>query len=273
MLDKKHVEILLPNRTSWDAVCLTIESILKRTDYPSFSLMVCDNSEGKGDGNRLEYLRGMAEAGRIKLIENVITDTMPSGRLKYGHGENIKVLLRQCRAPFAMLMSTGTEVVDSQWLRILMAMIHDENDLGVARLRKAENHFQNCWSAPRWIPNWMLLNMKAYAKIASDDLWDLRRIPYDEYWRKEQFDGMSPPAHPDPEPVQVFLDTGWRLWEVLEYENPSGLRMLEMPKYFLWRQFKTFLSLDRNAHRPEHEYVIQTKAAVSIRLLKLREEK
>jgi len=49
---------------------------------------------------------------------------------------------------------------------------------------------------------------------------------------------MITPAHPDPDPLQVFLDTGWRLWDRMQYENPEGYRMIDLPRYFPWRTIK-----------------------------------
>lgn len=268
----KSCSILIPTRWAFEAIELTVESILKRTNYPDYKIIVCDNSSGKGDASRLDYLKALEVSGHIKLIENVIKP-LPDGRIPYGHGENLKVLLKACNTPLAMLFSSGCEVKRLDWLTLLVDLLETDKDLGVAKVRKAENHFNNCWAANRYIPNWLLLNMDIYRKLGNpDEDWSLIRVPYDDYSHKEVFDGLAPPVHPDPVPLQVFLDTGWRLWDRVQYENPEGYRMVEMPFYFPWRIINFYGGLDRNHSRPDHPYVIKTRKQIQERLKLLRRE-
>lgn len=268
----KPCSILIPNRWSEDAICLTIESILKRTDYSDYKVIICDNSEGKEEANRLEYLKEQEKMGNIKLVENVIQPNQ-DGKMPYGHGENLKALLKKCDTPLAMLFSSGCEVKKPEWLTQLVGLLETDKDLGVAKTRKAENHFQNCWAANRYIPNWLLLNMDIYRKFGNpDEDWNLSRVPYETYEYKEAFKGLDPPRHPDPLPLQVFLDTGWRLWDRVHYENPNGLRMIEMPFYFPWRIINFFSGMDRNAHRPDHPYVVKMRGGIQRQLELLRRE-
>jgi len=266
----KPCSILIPNRWSEDGIVLTVESVLKRTDYPEFKIIVCDNSGGKGEANRLDYLKEQEKLGNIKLMENTIVRNA-EGKMPYGHGENLKVLIKACDTPLAMLLSSGCEIKDLNWLRQLTFVLETDKDLGVAKVREAENHFNNCWSVNRYIPNWLLLNMEAYRKFGNpDEDWTLKRVPYDEYERKEDFKGLTPPAHPDPLPLQVFLDTGWRLWDRVHYENPEGYRMLDIPFYFPWRILNFYGGMDRNADRPDHPYCVKTRAQIKERLEILR---
>lgn len=264
--------ILIPNRWTEDAICLTVESILKRTSYPDFKIIVCDNSGGKGDASRLSYLKEQDSLGKITLIENEIK-RLPDGRMPYGHGENIKALLKHCTTPLTMLLSSGCEVKNSNWLESLIEPLDIDTNIGVAKTRKAENHFNNCWAANRYIPNWMLLNMEIYREFGNpDEDWALVRVPYSDYEHKGIFDGMNMPSHPDPDPLQVFLDTGWRLWDRVHYENPEGYEMIEMPHYFPWRIINAFIGMDRNAHRPNHPYVVKTREQIRQRLELLRKQ-
>lgn len=268
----KSCSILVPNRWTEDAICLTIESILKRTNYPNYKIVVCDNSEGKGEASRLSYLKEQQRRDNIELIENIIRRNS-DGKMPYGHGENLKVLLKYCDTPLAMLFSSGSEVKRTDWLTSLIGLLETDNDLGMAKTRKAENHFQNCWAANRYIPNWLLLNMEIYREFGNpDEDWNLSRVPYDEYEHKKVFDGLDPPKNPDPLPLHVFKDTGWRLWERVQYENSNGYRMVEMPFYFPWRIINFYGGMDRNAHRPDHPYVVKTRTGIQQRLELLRKE-
>lgn len=267
----KACSILVPNRWTEDAICLTVESVLRRTSYPNFKIIICDNSEGKGEANRLDYLKEQEKQGNIRLIESVIQPV--NGKMPYGHGENIKVLLKACNTPLAMLLSSGCEAKNPDWLTQLTDLLEADKDLGAAKVRKAENHFQNCWAVNRYIPNWLLLNMEIYREFGDiDEDWNLSRVLYDEYEHKEIFEGLTHPQHPDPKPLQVFKDTGWRLWDRVQYENPKGYRMVEMPHYYPWRFINFFGGMDRNASRPNHEYVIKTRAGIKRNLEILRKE-
>ena len=276
----KPVSILIPTRRAFEAIELTIESILARTWYDNFRIIICDNSHGEGYGNRLEYLKEHKKNGTIELIENPMetgmweqkSDGMSTNR--YGHGENLKVLLKACETDYAMLLSSGIEILKTNWLDMLLAMLKTDKDLGVARFRQARNNFETSWVAPCWWPNVMLLNMKLYRKIMRDEDWDLARVPFETYKYKHLFDGKPVPINPDPEGLTVFLDTGYFLWERLENDNSEGYRMINFdanPCILQWREiFGFYIGLDRNADRPEHQFVITQRANIRERLRILR---
>lgn len=276
----KSVSILIPTRRALEAIELTVESILVRTWYDNFRIIVCDNSHGEGFGNRLDYLKEHERNGTLKLIENPIETGMwemrPGGISinKYGHGENLKILLRECETDYAMLLSSGVEILKTNWLDFMLGLLQTDKDMGVARFLPAVNHFDTCWKAPCWWPNVMLLNMSIYRRIMSDDDWDLSRIPYENYEYKHLFNGQSPPGNPDPEGLMVFLDTGYNLWRKLEYDNLEGYRMINLdtdPVSIPWRSiFGFFIGIDRNSHRPEHPFVVTQRANIREKLRILR---
>jgi len=276
----KPVSILIPTRRAFEAIELTVESILARTWYDNFRIVVCDNSHGGGVGNRLEYLKGHERNGTIRLIENEMEtgtwEQRPDGMStnRYGHGENLKILLRACETDYAMLLSSGIEILKTDWLDVLLSKLRTEKDIGAARLKPAVNHFDVSWRAPVWWPNIMLLDMRLYRKFGADDDWDLSRIPFDAFPHKHLFDGQAPPKTPDPEGLTVFLDTGYNFWRRLEYENPEGYQMVNLdtnPCTLQWTQmFGLYIGLDRNSHRPEHPFVVGQRANIKERLRTLR---
>jgi len=276
----KAVSILIPTRQAFEAIELTVESILARTWYDNFRIIVCDNSHGEGEGNRLEYLKEHEKNGTLKLIENPMETGMwlqkPDGMStnKYGHGENLKLLLKECKADYAMLLSSGVEILKTNWLDILLGLLQTEKDLGAARFRPARNNFETSWVAPCWWPNAMLLNMSLYRNFTRDDDWDLSKVPYESYKHKHLFDGQRPPQSPDPEGMMVFLDTGYNLWDRLEHDNPEGYRMINIdtkPATVQWQNmFGFYIGIDRNSHRPNHPFVVAQRSNIIERLKALR---
>ena len=273
-----RVIVLIPTRNVWNGICLTIESIIRRTAGP-VKIMVADNSlapnaracepervvgAGADDGNRRDYLRAMAAVGHITLIEND-----DHGR-RYGHGENIRVMLGRVDTPYAMLFNSTSEIVRADWLDVLTGMIRDpERDLGVARFRPGGAR-EHDYIAPTFWPNMMLVNVPLLRAVFPENRWDLEQIGFEDFHRPELF--TTPPARPERTPPMVFADTAWRLWERLEYDNPLGARMLPLPDNY-WATYIAWLGgIDRNSHRPEHPHVVQTLAEINRRLAALRRE-
>jgi hypothetical protein len=276
------VEVLIPNRCSFDGIKLTVESILKRTEYSDYRITVCDNSTAPNrfacepherkvlnddDGTRLAYLWNLALDEKIKLIEN-----KKQGK-KYGHGENLRLLLEQCTADYAMLFNSTSEIIRGDWLSVLVDMIRDpEHDLGVARFKDGGNHFDNAWMVPRYQPNWMMLNMALYREFFPENNWDLEAFSLPKFPHQELFAGLPPLKHPEQNPPLVFADTGWKLTEKLMYDNPGGVRILPLPEGYYVRYAKWLGGIDRNSHRPDHVHVVNTLAEINERLKELRAE-
>lgn len=275
----KSVSVLIPVRFVWEAIELTLESMLKNTWYDNYRIIVCDNSmaenrracepkpekELEDDGNRREYLRGMARNGAIKLIEN--TDQAR----RYGHGENIRVLLKACETEYALLFNSTAEIIKTYWIDELVKLMGDEKVLGIARLRMGGKQGEMNWIAPVYWPNIMLLDMEKYSKFGNvEEDWNLKRIPLSEWEHRDVFKDYSPLKEPWPKPEHVFLDTGSRFWERLEYENPDGLKMLPLPEDYYTKFMTLFDGIDRNSHRPLHSHVIGQRLRIAERLKVLR---
>lgn len=275
----KSVEILIPTRAVWNGICLTVESILARTDYPHFRVTVCDNSQAPNnraceparalpseadDGTRLDYLRAMASCGHITLIEN---RDQPK---RYGHGENLKLLLDQCSADYAFLFNSTSEIIRPDWISVLVDMLKDpEHDLGVARFRSGGAR-EHDYITPTYWPNMMLLDMRLYREHFPNHSWELRQVGFENFNRPEIFAGQGYPVNPERKPPLVFADTGYTLWERLTFDNPAGLMMFPLPENYWNTHIKWLGGIDRNSHRPEHPHVIETLAEVNRRLAALR---
>lgn len=283
----ESISICIGNRYTWDAICLCVESILRRTTYPNYNIVVCDNSQApnnraceyhpdtpkmEDDGNRLEYLRDQASQGSIRLIENVDQDR------KYGHGENIKVLLKACKSDYALLFVSTAEILDGDWLDYLLEKVKADDVLGIAREKPAANHFNQQWIAPVYWPNIMLLDMRIYREFGDiDEDWDLQRVALPDFKHPEHFEHLEPLEKPDNDPPRVFCDTGSRFWERVNHENPNGYRMVGLHNYFYSHQhdfnkIKLYSGLDRNSYRPHIKHCQDRFAEIKTRLDWLRKE-
>ena len=276
-----RIEICIGNRFTWGGIELTVESILANTNYPHYGITVIDNSRapygiksqpardlvnGDDDGSRIEYLREQAVKKKIRLIE--ITEQYT----EYGHGKNIEVALDHCKSPYIMLLSSGNEIIHPDWLSMFFWKLQDSrHDLGTAIQTEALQHFDNCWIAPRYLPNWMMLNMNLYREFRGADDWSLKRVPFPDYKYRHIFDGKEPPKHPSTDPVRVFLDTGWRLYERINLDdNPKQLTMAQFRPWER-KQCMNFLGgLDRNAHRINFPFLIKRREEIEQRLKILR---
>lgn len=276
------IDILIPNRFTWNSICLTIESIIKRTGRQDYRIIVADNSLAdnrfacephkrptrEDDGNRREYLRDLARQPFLKFS---YIEVKEQGR-RYGHGENLKVLCDASTADYALLLNANSEVVRPDWLDVLIDLMKDsEHDLGVARFRSggARDHD---YITPTYWPNIMLLDMRLYRKDFPDHKWELRQVGFEDFEKPEIFAGEAPPRMPERTPPLVFADTGWTLYEKLHFDNPAGLRMLPLPDNYWNTAIRWRGGLDRNSHRPEHPHVVSTLAEIDRRLSALRIE-
>jgi len=289
---QSKISILIPNRFSWDGIILTIESIRKRTNPNiKYEIIVADNSlapnnkacepswivpDGRDDGNRRDYLRSLAGDKIIQLIENTDQDR------KYGHGENIRLMMNYVETPYAMVFNSSSEILRADWLDILLSSIRDVNkDLGVAEFHPGGARNHDFITSVYW-PNMMLLNMRLYRRFYPENNWDLEIVAFEDFHRPELFTGQYP-KNPERTPPWVFCDTGWRLWEKMAFNNPDGVRILPLPntvRYGGHPCIKGFGGLDRCAHHVflpsgdayNKSHVATTLTEINQRLAMLRME-
>ena len=264
----KEVSILIGNCRTWESIELVIESILKRTAYKPFNIIVHNQARIRDKGNRVAYLNKMAKNGSIKLIEG---EYRPRSDLD-GHGKSVKNLLSVCDTELALLWVSDIEILKPEWLDMLVERIDGDDILGVADFKPGRNHFNRMWIAPRYLPDWMLLNMPLYRAIEGNDDWDLSYVPFPEWPYPEVFIGQSPPIHPDHNPPKVFRDTGWRIWEKMAKKNSRYYRFVPLPHNWFNIQVHHFGGIDRNSFRPEFPELQMKLTKIRERLEILRKE-
>ena len=264
----KEVSILIGNARTWCSIELAIESILKRTAYKPYQIIVYNQARIRDKGNRVAYLHKMARKGYIRLIEG---EYRPRSDLD-GHGKSVKKLLSACKTPLALLWVSDIEILQPEWLDMLVERIDGPDVLGIADFKPGRNHFNRMWIAPRYLPDWMLLDMEKYREIEGEDDWDLSFVPYPDWPYPEVFAKQPPLANPDHNPPKVFRDTGWRIWEKITHKNPNNYRLVSLPGHWFGEKIHHFGGIDRNSFRPEFPELQMKLAKIRERLRILREE-
>jgi len=226
--------ILISSWWSHVALEMTIESILKRTVYDNYKIVVCDSSSN--NSKERQYLRQKRDSGNIELLE--CTDRGKLGFLK--HGEAINRLLQCCSTELACLLDSDIEILEGDWLSTLADFIRNGKDLGAGDLRKGGCFLpQSIFRGPLYHPSCLFLNMPAYRCFGTDDDWPEKGILMAEYKYKYKFDnwpqceGNNLVYNYDPKMAGVHYDTAGRFTEKVLWENPEGLRMYSLPPNFI----------------------------------------
>lgn len=232
------VSILIANWNGGEVIELCIESILKRTRYIPYEILVFDSS-GIGSRER-EYLLKQKEAGRIKLITE---------EKRHQHGAGLRILIKNCSTKWICLLDSDVEVLSDDWLKILFAQIKTNNDLGVAKIEPAKvliapNGKDEVGSAPLFAPYCMLLNLPIYKEIMDPDDWEENLILPGK-WIYENCWDVSPLKF-----VRILLDVGWKLTETI-VKLGLGNRMHPTPPGFWKTKLKHYEAI---SHGTDHVY-------------------
>lgn len=101
-----RASLVIPTRDRVDLLRTCVESLLEKTDYPDFELVVVDNQSS--DPAALEYLESLPARGRVRV-------------LRYDRPFNYSAInnwaVRQCASPLVGLLNNDVEVISPGWLR------------------------------------------------------------------------------------------------------------------------------------------------------------
>ena len=100
------VSIIIPTRDGYTLLRNCIDSILARTHYPNYEILIVDN--GSDDPQALAYLQALAMRGQAR----VLTEATP---FNYSALNNIAA--RAARGPLLCLMNNDVEVITPDWLQ------------------------------------------------------------------------------------------------------------------------------------------------------------
>lgn len=235
----RPIDILIPNYNGREALKLCIESIRRRTHYaPGYRIVILDNP---GDGADHAWLREWRDAGKIdELIEE---------NENYKSGEALVRLLRKTKAPLACSLESDCEILHGGWLTYMAQNIKDwRRDVLVARYFPPQIKLNHYW-APVWGPECALVNMPLYRETEdSTDNWQQRGMAFTDYTHKELFNGMI--REPDMMDY-INLDTGWRLYEKLRWENRWGFNVQPIGQTFFSLFVKHYGGISTRGDKPE----------------------
>lgn len=105
-----RVTVIVPTRDRLDLLRTCVESLLQRTRYPAFDVLVVDNQSREPE--TLDYLQQLAGRDRVR----VMTHDQP---FNYSAINNRAVA--SCDAPVVCLLNNDIEVIDGDWLGEMVA--------------------------------------------------------------------------------------------------------------------------------------------------------
>ena len=101
------IDIIIPTFNMGDILKVCIDSILSKTSYKNYKILVIDNDSS--DQKTLAYLKGLPERGvRVEKISN------DDDGFSFSRVNNLAVEL--CDSEFVLFLNNDTEVIDPMWL-------------------------------------------------------------------------------------------------------------------------------------------------------------
>nr|WP_233583001.1 glycosyltransferase family 2 protein [Candidimonas sp. SYP-B2681] len=127
------VSLIIPTRNGLDLIRLCITSILEKTHYTNYEILIIDN--GSDDPNTLAYFRSLANNPNVRVIR----DEQP---FNYSALNNSAV--EQARGEYVALVNNDIEVISPHWLHemVSIAMQPGVGAVG-ARLWYPDNRLQH----------------------------------------------------------------------------------------------------------------------------------
>ena len=122
------VSIVIPTRDRVELLSMCVNSILEKTAYPNYQIVVVDN--GSTDEKALAYLDSIAKDERVKVIRADIP-------FNYSALNNLGVA--QTDGEYLVLMNNDIEITQTEWLEEMLAFAC-QPDIG-------------CVGAQLWYPN------------------------------------------------------------------------------------------------------------------------
>lgn len=253
----KPCSILIANFRGGEAMQLCIESILKRTRYDDYKIVVLDSSP-EGDRDK-QYLKSQRDKNNIELLES---------EKHISHGASLVKLIKYCDTEHACLLDSDCEILTGDWLSTLSVLLKEENDLGVAKLRTCWLGADYWWAPVYWACV-LFLNIKLYREFEGEDDWSQINTTFDEYKYKHLFRDFKGKSKGN----IISRDTAWLFTQKVLFETDNKYKMYPMPLNFWDIRIKHYGGISRNHSRPEHPLVAPRWKIIKENLNKLRNGK
>lgn len=128
------ISIIIPTRDQVEILQACVESILIKTAYPNYEIIIVDNDST--DPNTLFYLSHCQSEKRIKIIQS-------PGVFNFSKIVNQAIL--STNSPLVCLLNNDTEVSDGSWLTEMVRHgLRDEVGVVGAKLLYPHDHVQHC---------------------------------------------------------------------------------------------------------------------------------
>lgn len=261
--------ILISSWFGHQATELCIESILERTDYNAYQIIVCDSSSP--DSAERKYLRDQKNKGNIQLLESDV-------RLQ--HGQALWRLLSYCKTDLACILDSDSEILKNDWLDEFTAQIQNhEKDLGVGFLLKGGNRPNNdFFFAPLFHPSLVVLNMSLYRQAMKEDDWMFAKKTMKDFRYKKELQAMSNEQashwfehNRSLDRPRIEYDAGAVFTERLIYGDLRGLKMHAMPQIdFFYDKVRHYGGMSAYHTRLDHPHVQHKYELLKKRLQILR---
>jgi len=240
------ISILIPNRDSFEAIQLCIESIRRFTQCP-YKIIVWDDCSVNGID--LKYLRECRDKGWLTLHE---------GTKHLSHGGVLNKLLNEiCDTELAVVMDSDVQVFRHGWLEdMAQAVSSGEDIIAVSGIMK-KYHTPHCYRTPIYNCWFGIIDMRLYKDGMQTD-WTNKHVDR----RDEPYKTIFAPYYPPTEAGidwnrfnenQVAIDPGGKFWVKVNYDNPKGYRVLPLPpilyskhRHFCHVTFIAFPQFDNN---------------------------
>jgi GT2 family glycosyltransferase len=129
LAEPRRVSIIIPTRDCIDLLCRCIDSVLAKTSYPNYEIIVIDNDS-------------QSDAARDYFAEFKHRLLHFSGPFNYSAMNNLAV--EQTETPWLLFLNNDMEVIDADWLTIMAEQIQ-RPEIGAvgARLLYPDNTIQH----------------------------------------------------------------------------------------------------------------------------------
>jgi GT2 family glycosyltransferase len=103
------VSIIIPTRDKVELLRTCIDSVLQRTDYPHYEILVVDN--GSEEEVTLDYLRALKERHDVRVLRS---------DAEYNFSALNNLAVGQAAGDYLLLLNNDTEVISPEWLSEMM---------------------------------------------------------------------------------------------------------------------------------------------------------